>query len=176
MRDEVFFREEQRFPREWVWLIVLTTGVPLVMIFGWGLWQQIVRGVPFGNQPMSDGGLIAVASLSIGGIAAIVWLFLAASLVTEVREDGLWIRFRPFHRKAFAIGPVVAVEARRYRPIVEYGGWGIRYGWKEPGARAYNVAGNEGVEVTLAGGTKIMIGSQRPAELKAALDRALAAG
>ncbi len=34
--------------------------------------------------------------------------------------------------------------ARKYRPIREYGGWGIRYGWN---GRAYSTSGNEGVQL-----------------------------
>ena len=55
-------------------------------------------------------------------------------------------------------------------PIAEFGGWGIRYGF---GAGwVWNVSGNMGVQLELDNGRKVLIGSQRPAELKDALDRA----
>ena len=43
---------------------------------------------------------------------------------------------------------------RRYR---EYGGWGIRGGLR--GTKAYNVSGNRGVELMLADGRTVLIGS-----------------
>ena len=65
-------------------------------------------------------------------------------------------------------------EARTYRPILEYGGWGIRYtmgrGW------AYNVSGNQGVQLELASGKRILIGSQRAEELARAIGEAKGQG
>ena len=57
------------------------------------------------------------------------------------------------------------------QPILEYGGWGIRYspfgkGW------AYNVRGNQGVQLELANGQRILVGSQRADELARAIGQA----
>jgi hypothetical protein len=57
-----------------------------------------------------------------------------------------------------------------YRPIRDYGGWGIRYG---RGGKAYNVSGNRGVMLELSDGQKLLIGSQRPEELANAINLAL---
>ena len=62
-------------------------------------------------------------------------------------------------------------EARTYRPLLEYGGWGIRYapfgkGW------AYNVHGSQGVQLELTNGKRILIGSQRAEELARAIGEA----
>jgi hypothetical protein len=57
--------------------------------------------------------------------------------------------------------------ARKYRPILEYGGWGIRCGWK--GGRAYNVSGNEGVQLVFKNGKRLLIGSKEAYGLEAAI-------
>jgi hypothetical protein len=52
----------------------------------------------------------------------------------------------------------------------QYGGRGIRrgrHGW------AYTVSGNRGVKLILAGGEQFLIGSQRPEELAAAIQKRL---
>ena len=61
----------------------------------------------------------------------------------EVRRDSLYYRFYPFHISIHRIAceDIKAVKARTYRPIMEYGGWGIR--WSRRG-KAYNVYGNRG--------------------------------
>ncbi len=41
--------------------------------------------------------------------------------------------------KTFSLDKIVGAEARSYQPIVEYGGWGVR--WSRSG-RAFNVSGN----------------------------------
>lgn len=98
-------------------------------------------------------------------IGLLIWIF---RLRTEVRSDGLYIRCIPFHSRPRRFEPRDLAESyvRRYRPILEYGGWGIRYGLK---GRAYNVSGNHGVQLVLNDGKRILIGSSRPAELEAAI-------
>jgi hypothetical protein len=53
-------------------------------------------------------------------------------------------------------------EVRTYSPLREYGGWGIRGPRKR---RAYNVSGDEGVQLVLVDGCVVLIGSQRANEL-----------
>ena len=57
---------------------------------------------------------------------------------------------------------------RQYSAIREYGGWGIK-GWT-PKNVAYNVSGSWGVELTLRGDRRVMLGSQRPHELAEAIE------
>jgi len=58
-----------------------------------------------------------------------------------------------------------AIAVKTYSPILDYGRWGIRYGWR---GKAYNVSGNRGVIFVLPGGETLLIGSQRPEELASA--------
>jgi hypothetical protein len=91
-------------------------------------------------------------------------LFFFGRLVTEVRDDGIYICFFPFHWsfRKIAFTEVKQYEVRTYRPIREYGGWGIRYGCK---GKAYNVSGDRGVQIELLNGKRLLIGSQRAEEL-----------
>jgi hypothetical protein len=88
---------------------------------------------------------------------------------TEVRNDGLYVRFFPFHihYKKFTADNISEYHPRTYRPILEYGGWGIRCGWR--GGRAYNVSGNKGVQLVFKNGKRLLIGSQKPNELTQAI-------
>jgi hypothetical protein len=61
-----------------------------------------------------------------------------------------------------------------YRPIADYGFWGVRAG--RDGERAFIARGNRGVRLELIDGTKILIGSQRPEALASVLDGALRPG
>jgi hypothetical protein len=57
--------------------------------------------------------------------------------------------------------------ARTYKPLSEYGGWGIKYGrsgW------AYNIIGDQGVQLELDNGKRILIGSQHAEELEQAIN------
>ena len=90
-----------------------------------------------------------------------------------MRDDALEIRFRGLLvRREIPLADITHFEARTYRPIREYGGWGVRRG---AGGMAYNVSGNRGVEFRLADGKSLLIGSQRPEELALALQTRMAA-
>jgi len=97
-------------------------------------------------------------------------LLIKGGLETEVRGDGVHVRFFPFHLsfRKIPLENVVKVEARTYRPIREYGGWGIR--WARRG-KAYNMSGHVGVRVDYANGRHVLIGSRTAEELADAIDR-----
>ncbi|MFC1918476.1 DUF6141 family protein, partial [Chloroflexota bacterium] len=56
--------------------------------------QQLVLGKPFGNNPAPDMVLVIIAVIFGLGLPA---LFCIVNLTTEVHDDGLYIRFYPFH-------------------------------------------------------------------------------
>ena len=61
-----------------------------------------------------------------------------------------------------------------YRPVLDYGGWGIRRG--RDGERVLNARGDRGVRLHHFDGSKILIGSQRAEELALAVEGALRPG
>ncbi|WP_135306088.1 DUF6141 family protein [Haloarcula amylovorans] len=143
MSQTIPFREVQRFRQWWLWLLL---GIVSLVSF--------VSGGPVG---------IVIA----GSIVVFLW---SLRLITEVRDDGLYIRFVPIHR-SFRRVPwtdIESVESVSYRPLREYGGWGIR--WRS-GAIAYNVSGSNGVFLTKRDDRGLLIGSQRADELAAAIQR-----
>lgn len=160
------FREVQRFTQRWLWVILILTILALVMTFSYGFIEQIVLGKPWGDRPMSDTALILVASCIILLSGGMVYLFYTLRLITEVRTDGLYIRFYPIYSKNIPYNTIRYCETRTYQPLAEYGGWGIKYGrsgW------AYNIIGNRGVQLVLDDGKRILIGSQQANELESAI-------
>jgi hypothetical protein len=163
---DVLFREVQRFRQLWikilfVFLWAAVVGIQLlviVLVMTSGGSRQAVPGILLSSLP----GVVIVG--------AVTWLIFAASLTTEVRRDGLYIRFYPFHLswKQIPLVNIVRVEARTYRPVAEYGGWGLRCSWNLKG-RAYNVSGNRGVRIDYADGTHVLIGSGRADDLARAV-------
>jgi len=100
----------------------------------------------------------------------LILLFHVLELTVTVRPSEIDIRFRPLTRRRIPHAAVSSCEARTYRPLREYGGWGVRRGWK--GGWAYNVRGNRGVQLVLEDGSSILVGSQRADELAAAIQSA----
>lgn len=153
------FTETQR-PRQSLLFLVIV----LPAVLGWGFFiQQIVRGKPVGDNPMSDGGVIALTGvLGVAFPAFFLWF----RMETAVYPDRVEVRMPPFVNRVVRPYEITGVEARVYRPIREFGGWGIR-GWG--GNRAYNMSGDQGVQLVLTNGQRLLIGTQRPQELEAAI-------
>jgi hypothetical protein len=108
--------------------------------------------------------LYAIAALVLAILAAVVTLRQS----TTITPDAVTIRFGFLYRTKVPIAEVRQAEAVQYRPIAEYGGWGIRGFGKK---RALNTRGNRGVLLTKIDGSTILIGSQKPRELLEALAR-----
>jgi len=57
---------------------------------------------------------------------------------------------------------------RKYNPITEYGGWGLRWGLK---GKAYNMSGNKGIQLVLNGNIRLLIGTNKAEEADEVLRR-----
>ena len=156
----VLFREVQRFRDVW-WIMALVFGVAALQ--WWVFLGQIVGGVPAGNRPAPD--VVVLLIWLLFGIGLPVF-FLLLRLEVEVTPSAVLIRYAPLFTREIGRNEIAGVEALTYGPLREFGGWGIR-GWG--GRVAYNVRGNQGVELTLRDGRRVLIGTQRAAELAAAI-------
>ena len=129
--------------------------LPTPVICLWGIIQQIILGIPFGNAPADDLFLILIAVVFGVGLPLFMYI---VGLDTEVTGSEVRIRFRPIHRNwvRYNFDQIEDVQVHNYNPIRDYGGWGIRYGSL---GKAYNVSGNTGVLVTLKNRSRVLIGS-----------------
>jgi len=166
MDNVVKFREVQQFRQKWLLISLAGASLCLIILFGYGMIKQLVFGYPWGNRPMSDMAIAIVGPIMILMGIGLPMLFYKMKLLTEVREDGVHINFVPLSRQTVLFENIVSCEVRTYKPIREYGGWGVRYGWA---GKAYNVSGNRGVYLKLSSGKGLLIGSQRPEELAQAI-------
>jgi hypothetical protein len=164
MKEEILFTERQRFTQWWLWLILL--GINGLFIFG--VFMQVIAGKQFGNNPMSNTGLLIATGLSI----LFTVLFLNFRLETVIKKDGISVRFLPFHLqfKHYTWDKLTKSFVRQYSPITEFGGWGLRFGLFGRG-KAYNVSGNKGLQLEFTDNKKLLIGTNKPEELTEALKK-----
>ena len=141
-KDDGLFLEEQRFSGRLVSVLLFGILIGWVLLVASGLVRDLM-------------GPVVVLALLI--------FFALARLVVRVSPEGLDVEFHPLTHRHIPLADISSCEARVYRPIREYGGWGMRWGGK--GGRAYNVRGNRGVQLTLRSGESVLLGSQRADEL-----------
>lgn len=152
------FKETQRFNQWWMQLINLTVlGVLGYFIFRWYVQGKAVDKV--GPEDL-QGQLLIAGSLIL--TFALIFLF---NLKTVVDENGVHYKFFPFHIsfKKVSWYDIQECYVRKYNPIKEYGGWGIKI-VPSKNSNAYNIKGNVGIQIVLKNGKKILIGTQKPDE------------
>src|SRR5208283_4550429 len=86
----------------------------------------------------------ATVGVLVPAVLAVIFYF--ARLSVRVDRDFLHIRFLFFLRKDIPLDEIAEWQACVYRPILDYGGWGIRYSLTRKGW-AYNVSGRQGVQI-----------------------------
>lgn len=166
------FEERQYFRQDWLWALLIISTLPTFVLV-------VVVIVD------DAGGLTPDIYPMLAGIVALLWgplvIFYKAVFVTEVRADGLYLKLWPLHL-SFRHVPCEAIESHSresFSPMGEYGGIGVRhnptfYRWgisfEEP--KAYIAEGGDGVRIDRRDARPIVIGTQRPEELHAALQRA----
>ena len=111
----------------------------------------------------------AFAFIVMGLVVAILLLVMFTRLTTEISADGVSYRIWPFHKKNrfHSWDDITSAEVRQYKPIREYGGWGVRIGLQ---GKAYNIKGNMGLQLVLDSGLRILIGTQKPDEISETLN------
>ena len=134
----ILFEERQKFNQWWLWVILLV--LPLLSI------------IPFNSDGINYNYVLICIAIPL--------IFYFFELRTFVTKEGLHYQFFPFHLKKHLIklDEIEKIEALQYKPLGDYGGWGIRYGFK---GKAYNVSGNKGVKVHLTNKKNILFGSQK---------------
>jgi hypothetical protein len=152
----IVYREEQYF--DWRIYSVIALGE---MLTGLGLSRGRVWSFEFG------------LGLGLGLTLLMLVIIFLLHMTTEVTPTDLrvWFGWIPTYRRLVPVDTVRSVEVVTYRPIADYGFWGIRSG--RDGERALIARGNRGVRLELTDGSKLLIGSQKPELLAAAIDRSL---
>lgn len=164
MNEEILFRETQKFRQWWLWLILI--GINGLFLFG--VFRQVIGGEKFGDKPMSDTGLIMATIFTI----ILTLLFTSFRLETIIKNDGIYVRFFPLHLKFkhYNWEKLTKSYVRKYSAISEYGGWGLRFGIFGKGT-AYNVSGNEGLQLEFVNKKKLLIGTNKSDELTQILQK-----
>jgi hypothetical protein len=158
-RAQSLFHEEQRL--QFLRLRVMLALPPLALL-ALAVWQ-IGLGHPWGEHPMSNGGLI--------GLTIFLWLvyfrLITARLVTDVQPTRVSIGLRGlWPARHISLSDITNAKVVTFQPMRDFGGYGIRSSSK---GKAYLAAGIRGVRLELKNGSAITIGSERPEELSQAL-------
>lgn len=148
------FKESQKFTQSWV-IILLTISFIVTIISLSKEWSKKLDKSLSSNLDL----LLALAVFIL-----VISFMLILKLKTRIDNEGIKYQFYPIHLKFRTItwNKIEKVYVRKYNPITEYGGWGLK-GCIISRSRgtAYNVSGNIGIQLELKSGKKILIGTKQ---------------
>ncbi|MEQ9403051.1 MAG: hypothetical protein RIM99_05655 [Cyclobacteriaceae bacterium] len=157
MKGKLIFEETQTFRGTWMWYLII--GITFASISG------AVFGLIMSDNPDDYVGLIIAVVVTVG----IMILLSTATLQVTIDERAIYYKFPPFvnSEKKITKEDIEEMYIRKYKAIIEYGGYGYRFRFRS--GRALNVAGNTGLQLVLKNGKKILIGTQRPDYMESAI-------
>ncbi|KQC14572.1 MAG: hypothetical protein APR63_13935 [Desulfuromonas sp. SDB] len=153
MNEKIIFEEKQRFTQIWLWALVLF----IAGLSWWFFIGQIIFGVPQGNNPAPD-YLVIIIFVVFGILYPLFFIF--CHLHVYIDDKYLKLRYFPLHLsyRSIELDKIINYQNIKYNPIIDCGGWGIKYGKY---GITYNVKGNKAIFLVLKSGKKILIGSQK---------------
>lgn len=150
------FTESQKFRQWWIWLIIIGVSVSTILSAVYA--YNKVGGELAGNTLFSF--IFSFIPLLV------ILLFWLLRLDTMIDETGITYCYYPFIKtKHIPWSELQQAYVRKYSPLMEYGGWGIRVGMGRKSG-AYNVSGNMGLQLVFKNGRYLLLGTQRADELE----------
>lgn len=159
MSDETAVYHERSYWAPWVYVLLWVALGSSIL----GLLSQADWAWPWGTPEWTATGLLAF------GLALHRF---AGGLTVRLHRNALWVGLGDgsLIRKKVAYEDIESLESVRYRPLREFGGWGIRgFGKKQ----AWTARGDQAVVLHLVSDRQLYIGSDRPQRLEERI-RALA--
>jgi hypothetical protein len=162
--EKILFKEEQRFRLWWMWLILGSTLLAIVIPLA-----NELQGQSWGTSSGDFSLLILYGSVAVLFIVAVLIVLLLSRLKTKITYDGIFITFPPLKRKSYKvkIQEIERFEIRTYGARREYGGYGFRS--RRTSGQAYTISGNTGLQLYFKNGKKLLIGTQKKQAIEFAM-------
>ena len=158
-KSEILFEEIQQFTKAPVReFIKILMGIVFI---------ALAVSLALQKGRMTDYNRLLIIFLPILLVANFI---LGSKLITQVRTDGIYVRFPPWQSKFSQYNwiDIAEVFVKDYKPMQEFMGWGIRYA---PGKIGFIVSGNSCIEIVFKNGNRVLITTQRPGEVNEVLRR-----
>lgn len=166
----VYYEETQHL-RNSPWIFVLTIALTLGAMLPLlrGIHQQVGKNIPWGNEPMSDQGLLALTAFIFAISCGIVWIFAMMKLHVIIDEAGVHYRFVPNEPKWSTVTREEIIDFAIEKKNL-FNGFGHHRQWFIH-TKTMNLNGKVLLSLRLKNGKKIKLGSQNPEGLEWAMKK-----
>lgn len=162
MMTRSYFEEIQHFrENRWLMMVVLLISTGVILPVSFGLHTQLIEGRPWGDKPMSDGGLIMLFVFMLINVTLVTGLLFMMKLEMRIDEEGVHYRFVPLKNKWQLIKKEQIsgyLTEKKLRLFVTGGTTHHRNIFTK--TRSYRIRGLSHLYLKLHNGEKILLGTQ----------------
>lgn len=173
--ERTYFEEVQYFREQrWLLALIIAIGLAAQLPIAFGLYWQVFKGQPWGNEPLSDTGLTLLFLFVLFSFAMMMLLFLTMKLEMRIDDSGVRYRFFPFKYRWQLVNKEQIADYRVEKKLRlwETGGFGHHRNLIAK-TRSYRFIGTSHLFLLLHTGDKIFLGTRSPGEVDWALKRIL---
>jgi len=164
--DRIYYKESQKFTQIWLWFLLGSGILFMVGVAFTGVYVQLIKGKQWGNNPMSDTGVIIFFIASILFSSGLILFMKSFHLETRIDRLGISYRFFPLIRKWCT---VYREEITSWEIVTKFVfKYGIRFGLK---SKTLNINGDKQLALKLSSGKTLFLGTQQPEEISKALQK-----
>jgi hypothetical protein len=147
--------------REW------SSWPPFVTVILWIVVPAVCWAILNDSDEIESSAMRWLLASSVVGLVLLLRLVLGG-LTVMVQETRLVLNLGklPLVRRIVPFAEIVSTRVVRYRPLAEFGGWGVRGVGRR---RAWTARGNQAVELSLTGDRILLVGSDHPHRLESAI-------
>ena len=151
-------------------MIAISSSVLGAGVILYGFSMQIILGKPWGDNPISDSGLIITSIFAVAVVGLTIWLLLSTKLEIRIDAKRIQYRYYPIMRKWAMLLPdqIEEFEVKKLG-FLERGRRGYRgFFGKE---KKLTIMGRHALKIRTADGRKVIIGTQSPEQLERAMKK-----
>jgi hypothetical protein len=162
MTSRPYFEEVQKFrDNAWIWVIVIAVSLSSILPLANGLYWQLYKGEPWGNEPLSNNGIIMVFSAVVVSLGIAAAMILLTKLEMKIDHEGIHYRFVPIKQKWQLITKDQIAEyklVQRFK-LFQSGGFGHHRN-RLTKTRSFRIQGGKHLYLRLHNGEKLLLGTQ----------------
>ena len=166
----IYYEEEQNLKsNQWLYVLMLVLTMAAMLPLIHGIYLQVIKGEPWGDSPLTNEGIIALAFIIFLICCITTWIFICMKLHVIIDTEGVHYRFFPNHPKWSTIRKeeIIDFDVEKksiFLRLVHHTKWFVK-------SKTLNVDGPFHLSLFLKNGRKLQLGSHNPEGLRWAMKK-----
>jgi hypothetical protein len=167
------FEETQTFrENRWIWILAIVSSLITLLPMVDAIYWQLFKGEPWGNEPLSDGGLLGLFAFVLLAWGVAMTILISVRLDVRIDDQGVYYRFAPIKTKWLNVlkEEIAHYSLEKKFRFLQSGGFGYHRN-RLTRTWSMRIRGSHHLSLTLKDGRKLLLGTQNLEALEHAMKR-----